>query len=432
MRTRRTAARCAPRGGDPPVRLPRGPAADAAAPHGPRGSGEYEPVGWDEALEEVVANLERVKAEERARVGGLLRRLPQAHAAVRPASRPAVRLAQLLHRVQLLLHGHDDGVPPVVRADGRVRTCATRAAPWCGAATRSTRTRSAAGSLMDVARSRDEADGGRPAAHRAGGQGGPSTCNCRPGTDGALALGMAHVILEEGLHDAGFVAAHTKGFAEYRAYVREFDPARVESITGVPAEKIRAAARLYATTQPAALMYSAAPVVHHANGVQNARAVYALIGLTGNYDVSGGNRPAPFGWLEIGGAGLHHAAARVRAAAEAGTSCRRESAPAVSPSGRNWSTRLRPWTCRGRSAPVTRTRCGAGRLRSQPPHVPGAGPLSRGRRSWTSSAPLTSSPPTPRACRHRAARLQLGGAQRGALLPGEVRGAHQAGDRSAR
>ncbi len=42
----------------------------------------------------------------------------------------------------------------------------------------------------------------------------------RPGTDGALALGVAHVILEEGLHDAGFVAAHTRGFAEYRDYVR--------------------------------------------------------------------------------------------------------------------------------------------------------------------------------------------------------------------
>ena len=91
----------------------------------------------------------------------------------------------------------------------------------------------------------------------------------RPGTDGALALGMANVILEEGLHDAGFVAAHTRGFAEYREYVREFDPERVESITGVPAEKLRAAARLYATTKPAALMPSAAPVVHHTNGVQN-------------------------------------------------------------------------------------------------------------------------------------------------------------------
>ena len=69
----------------------------------------------------------------------------------------------------------------------------------------------------------------------------------RPGTDGALALGMAHVIIEEGLYDREFVAAYTHGFAEYRSYVAEFDPAtRRAQITGVPAEKIAAAARLYA------------------------------------------------------------------------------------------------------------------------------------------------------------------------------------------
>ena len=201
----------------------------------------------------------------------------------------------------------------------------------------------------------------------------------RPGTDGALALGIAHVILEEGLHDAGFVAAHTQGFAEYRAYVRQFDPERVEGITGVPAEKIRAAARLYATTRPAALMFSAAPVVHHANGVQNSRAVFALIGLTGNFDVAGGNKVAPFSWLEIGGGGFvtrQHDFELPRALGRPPAACRRRPLPRL---GRA----RRPGAGHGPAAadphrrPVPAAR--AGRLRPQPPHVPGPGPLPRGR-----------------------------------------------------
>ena len=255
----------------------------------------------------------------------------------------------------------------------------------------------------------------------------------RPGTDGALALGIAHVILEEGLHDAGFVAAHTRGFAEYRDYVRQFDPERVEGITGVPAEKIRAAARLYATTKPAALMFSAAPVVHHTNGVQNSRAVFALIGLTGNFDVAGGNKPAPFSWLEIAGAGF--------------TTRQHEfELP------RNWDD-LPP-------------RVGAGRFPVWAELVDQAQAMDLPRQIRTGD-PYPLRALVAFGLNHRmfpgpdrfleaiqeldficdvdlfatdASRyadivlpgLQLGRAQRGALLPGEVRDAHRTGDRSAR
>jgi anaerobic selenocysteine-containing dehydrogenase len=123
----------------------------------------------------------------------------------------------------------------------------------------------------------------------------------RPGTDGALALAMANVVIAEELYDQGFVAAWTHGFDEYAAYVAGFTPERGEAITGVPAEKIREAARLYAGAKPAAIMPSAAPVVHHTNGVQNQRAVFALAGLTGNYDVRGGNLVDPPSWLYMPG-----------------------------------------------------------------------------------------------------------------------------------
>jgi anaerobic selenocysteine-containing dehydrogenase len=124
----------------------------------------------------------------------------------------------------------------------------------------------------------------------------------KPGTDGALALAMAHVIVAEKLYDCEFVETYTHGFEEYRDYLKEFSPAQGEAITGVPVEKIVAAARLYATSKPAALMPGSSPVIHHTNGLQSYRAIFSLMGLTGNYDVVGGNFAEPLSYLyEPGG-----------------------------------------------------------------------------------------------------------------------------------
>jgi anaerobic selenocysteine-containing dehydrogenase len=119
----------------------------------------------------------------------------------------------------------------------------------------------------------------------------------RPGTSGALAHGMARVIVEENLHDREFVDQWTAGFAEYRNYIQDFTPSVVEDITGVPAELIIKAARLFATTKPASLLNSSSATVHHTNGVQNHRALIALVGLTGNFDCEGGNHVVPAGFL---------------------------------------------------------------------------------------------------------------------------------------
>jgi anaerobic selenocysteine-containing dehydrogenase len=126
----------------------------------------------------------------------------------------------------------------------------------------------------------------------------------RPGTSGALALSMANVIIGEGLHDHEFVQNYTLGFEEYRAYVAQFPPQVAEEITGVPAAKIIDAARLYATTKPACMMNSANTTTHHTNGLQNHRAIVALVGLTGNYDVAGGNPVVPPAWLYQSSGGL--------------------------------------------------------------------------------------------------------------------------------
>jgi anaerobic selenocysteine-containing dehydrogenase len=123
----------------------------------------------------------------------------------------------------------------------------------------------------------------------------------RPGTDGALALAMANVIINEKLYDKDFIANYSYGFEDYKEYVSQFTPKKGEELTGVPADEIIKAARMYASIKPAAIMPSASPVVHHTNGVQNYRAVFALVGLTGNYDIAGGNFVVPSGFIHTPG-----------------------------------------------------------------------------------------------------------------------------------
>lgn len=109
-----------------------------------------------------------------------------------------------------------------------------------------------------------------------------------PGTDGALALGMARVIITEGLQNQEYIDKYTVGYEEYKNYVMEFTPEKVEQITGVPKEDMIAAAKLFAENAPAPIQMSASPVVHNVNGVQNARAIALLIALTGGFGVPGG------------------------------------------------------------------------------------------------------------------------------------------------
>ncbi len=122
----------------------------------------------------------------------------------------------------------------------------------------------------------------------------------RPGSDGALALGLARVIVDEGLHDREFIDRHTHGFTEYRALISRFTPQETERLSGVPADDVVRAARLIAGSGPAAIMTSASSTVHHLDGVQNHRAILCLSGLTGNFDAPGGNHVVPETWLHVG------------------------------------------------------------------------------------------------------------------------------------
>lgn len=108
----------------------------------------------------------------------------------------------------------------------------------------------------------------------------------RPGTDGALALALGHVIVRDELYDAEFVKTWTVGFEEYRAYVKDKTPTWAEQITTVPAETIERIAKELATTKPAIVDAWSGPG-QHSNGVQGGRAIAVLGALIGGYDRKG-------------------------------------------------------------------------------------------------------------------------------------------------
>lgn len=109
----------------------------------------------------------------------------------------------------------------------------------------------------------------------------------RPGTDGALALAMIGVLIEEELYDERFVRDWTVGFEELAQMVQHFRPEVAEQITGVPAETVRGLARQIASARGACpVMYTG--LEYSDSGVQAIRAVFTLFALAGWLDVPGG------------------------------------------------------------------------------------------------------------------------------------------------
>src|SRR5262249_48943461 len=110
----------------------------------------------------------------------------------------------------------------------------------------------------------------------------------RPGTDAALALGLMHVIVDEGLQDRDFITAHTVGYDELVASLGQYTPGWTAGITGLDPETIRWLARLYATRKPASIVLGGASMFKHRGGWQASRAVACLPALTGQYGIAGG------------------------------------------------------------------------------------------------------------------------------------------------
>ncbi|MFW6148726.1 MAG: formate dehydrogenase subunit alpha [Atribacterota bacterium] len=103
----------------------------------------------------------------------------------------------------------------------------------------------------------------------------------KPGTDVALFNGLMNVIITEGLEDKSFIDERTEGYKEMKKTVLKYHPELVEKITGVPADDIRKAARIYATAPNASLIYSMG-ITQHITGTDNVLSTANIAMLTGN------------------------------------------------------------------------------------------------------------------------------------------------------
>ena len=259
---------------------------------GPRESGEFERVSWDEALDTIAERLSAAKAEHGAPAVGFF-------AGYTKEARP--QLQRLAHAFGSPNYLTESGccfsatmVAEKVTFGYKIKTTSTVVSPktrchliW------STNPRGSIppfdthplvlrrpGKTLIVVDPRrtplaEEAD-----IHLA----------IRPGTDGALALGFHHLIFENGWQDQAFLDEWGNGVEGFRDYVRDFTPARVAEICGIAQQDLRTAAELFATTPPAQITLSPTATVQHSNGFQNHRAVILLSAVTGNLDREGGNR----------------------------------------------------------------------------------------------------------------------------------------------
>ena len=109
----------------------------------------------------------------------------------------------------------------------------------------------------------------------------------KPGTDIAVINGMMHVILKENLHDAAYIAERTENFEALKEILAKYTPAYVEKISGVPAAQLIQAARLFAQSKPAAIVYCMG-ITQHTVGTDNVKTLANLAMLTGNVGVYGG------------------------------------------------------------------------------------------------------------------------------------------------
>jgi len=102
-----------------------------------------------------------------------------------------------------------------------------------------------------------------------------------PGSDVAVIMGMAKVIVDEDLYDKAFVEARCENFDAFKESLKQYDLDFVEKTTGIPKAKIQEAARMYATTKPASILYTMG-ITQHTHGTDNVMAIANLAMLTGN------------------------------------------------------------------------------------------------------------------------------------------------------
>jgi anaerobic selenocysteine-containing dehydrogenase len=257
---------------------------------GPKGSGQFTPVTWDEAIGDIVARLKEIIATygpeavlpySYAGTMGLLQynAVSQRFFNVMGASNLARTIcSEAGFEGFLYTIGATEGMEPDAYAKSKLiliwgsNILTSNVHLWNFIQ----EARKAGGKVIVI-------DPARTRTARAADEWLP----IHPGSDGALALAMMQVIIAEGLHDADYVARYTLGFEELTARVADWTPERAEALTGVPAARIRDLARVYATSQPAAIRINYG-IQRHAGGGMAVRTIACLPALVGAWRYEGG------------------------------------------------------------------------------------------------------------------------------------------------
>lgn len=256
---------------------------------GPRGSGSFRPVSWDEALDEVARNLRR----------GMERFGPESVVLGQGTDRNyqewVFRLANAIGTPNVVGPAHVCFYPRVMASIltyGGFTFCDYHGDPevvllW-GSNKLNTHSDGVIGvdllhaiergSRLIVVDPRRTRTAERAALH----------LQLKPGTDAALALGLIHLLIANDWYDAEFVARHTSGFDELARHVRAYDLSIVVGITGLEPGLIEAAARMYAGAARACVE-AGTGVSQSDNAFDTHRAIAVLSALSGNLDAPGGD-----------------------------------------------------------------------------------------------------------------------------------------------
>jgi anaerobic selenocysteine-containing dehydrogenase len=272
---------------------------------GPKGEGRFEPIGWDEALDEIAHRWRRVIAQWGAEAllpfsyGGTLGLVQNR------AGHPlfhALGASQLDRTicVSTAYAGWQATLGAVIGSDAEQMVDSDLIVLW---GINASHTHINVMTLVKRARRRGAfvicIDPYRTATARQA----DWHLMPRPGTDGALALGVMHVLIGEGRVDHEYIQRATLGFTALAHHVKQYDPDRVARITGVAAEDVVTLARRYGAT-PAAFIRVGIGLSRHDNGGMTCRTLACLPALTGAYA-----HPAGGALLSSGGAfGLRSAA----------------------------------------------------------------------------------------------------------------------------
>ena len=268
---------------------------------GARGSGQYQEISWDDAIAELVSKLDAlVDANRQSALAYLSKPRPSHRDELmtlflqRFGARAPIRVSLLdedvLRRANAITFGQAQ-LPTIDLAQSRF--VLAFGADFLGTWNSPVAQAAAYGAMRQGTRGQRGTFVQVESRMSQTGANADEWIPTRPGTEGALALGLAHVIVRDGLALPPSRPPSDQRFGETSgSSLSEFSPSTVEGITGVPAAKIEQLARSFAAARPAVAIIGG-PALAHTNALAQALAVNALNGLVGSIGIPGGVQFTP-------------------------------------------------------------------------------------------------------------------------------------------